>query len=101
MDNVGVGESGDENTKNHLIPLNPSKVFWVDSSCRSASVSRWIWNSLRRRLRRAIKESIGALTFDVGEDLSSPRHEVAFGKFNMKVLVHVGDGKHNWLRLWV
>jgi hypothetical protein len=101
MHNIGLGECGDENIEDHLIHLTPHKVFRVDNSGRSSSNSRCIGNCLRRRLRRAIEEFIGILSFDVSEDLSFPSHEVAFGYFNMEVLVHVGDSENNWLRLWV
>jgi hypothetical protein len=41
------------------------------------------------------------LAFDIGEDLGSPGHEIAFGGFDVEIVVYVGLSENNLRQLWV
>jgi hypothetical protein len=71
--------------------LIPGEEVWVDDGGGCSSNSAWIWNRLGRRKRRTIKETISVLAFDIRKNLSSPGHEVTFGKFDAEVMVHIWD----------
>jgi hypothetical protein len=56
---------------------------------------------LGRRQSGAIEKAIGVLAFDICENLGFPGIEVAFGKLNTKVMIHIWDGEYNgWLGWW-
>ncbi len=51
MNHIQLCEGGNENTEDHLIPLTPRKVFWIDHGGRSTSIYAVISNNLGRGLR--------------------------------------------------
>lgn len=83
MNHIQFNEGGDENAKDHLIPLTPRNKIWIDHGSQSPSSSASIWNRLGRRLRRTIQKFESILPFDEGKDLRPPGHEVSFGQLDV------------------
>jgi hypothetical protein len=101
MDDVWLGQCRNKYTQDHLIPLAPGKEVKVDYGCRGAGSCVGIRNSLGKRRSGAIKKAIGVLAFDICENLGFPGIEVAFGKLNTKVMIHIWDDEDNsWLDWW-
>jgi hypothetical protein len=71
--------------------LIPNEEFWVDDGGWCSGNSAGIGNHLGRRWRRTIEKAISVLAFDIRKNLSSLGHEVAFGKFNNEIMVHIWD----------
>jgi hypothetical protein len=51
MNNVGLSEHGNQHAKDHLIPLAPGEIRWIDHGARSIRFGAGIGDDLGRRQR--------------------------------------------------